>query len=342
MESETPRKRVSLDRLSIATIKDQNSVDSRELATQTYLGGTDPQASLAVGRIKHSSYTKTLTWKSQAVKDQEQYDRIRQRVRRFAPEQFKAHAKPGGEPSEIFPQNVAEWIVHKKEMLAMAEAENMKNCQLLKDQIEAHPKIPQAQRKIKSAFGEGGKTFTDIRTPVLAIGSIWARDNIPDPAPWPGKVELRSHADGGGFSYANGTWAGYLPHPRYPADIAAYLVAPGQEAPFFPQLPFDTAASLFPNGPDLYEMYASNQEMNSDPQFEAAGSSYMGSELMNEIGHWKPVFVPKWQQEQRAAQGQAMAVYDEDMMFDTPDVGDLTWQDSSLVSNTGDENQFWY
>src|SRR6202000_1994038 len=188
-------KRISLDRVSLLTFSDLNSVDSKELATQIYLE-TIPEPTIALIPPSGPSYTSTRTWKSPAIRDKEEYERLRQRVRHVAPEQFKSNARPGRGRSEIFPLNVTEWTLHKREMLAMAAAENKKNCESLKAQIEAQQKIPKHERKIKSVFGEGGgKVFNDGFSPVLCLPTIWSAEYLPQPAEWPGKVELQWNGD---------------------------------------------------------------------------------------------------------------------------------------------------
>ena len=320
---------------------DSPGLDSLQVANQTD-SNTFASSSRALAPVNEPSYTSTRTWKSQAVLDKEEFERFRQRVRRFAPEHFKANAKPGKGPAGIFPQNVREWKDHKIGMLDIAQAEQAKNIMLLRAQIEATQKIPIGKRKINSVFGEGGKVFNDIYSPVLCIGSIWSRGNILQPAPWPCKAELQAHGDSKAVSFARTRPSVVLPHPRYPADVADQMVAPGQPAPFLAQLPFDASGPFFANGPTPEEIYINNCAMDNDLEFEKLGNFYLGSALMEEIGHWRPPFVPEWRREQLAEKGQLMIIPEEDGMFGTPDVGDATWQDDSMLSHVGDESQIWY
>ena len=274
------------------TLDDINSVDSKELATKTFFGNQQ-QRTLAVVPANPPTHTSSVTWKSQAVKDKEEYERFRQRVRHLAPEQFKAYAKPGRERSEIFPQNVGEWLMHKKEVLAMAEVENKKNCDMLKAKIEASEKIPKQQRKIKSAFGEGGKVFKDGFSPVLYLPTIWSAGYLAKPANWPAKGEMQWNGDSRQCNLAKTKCGRFLPPPRVPADPAARL----REPPFIKQLPFDETGPVYASGPRPDEVYTNNMEMNHDPEFEACGSFLLGGGLMKEIGEWKAPFVPEWLKE---------------------------------------------
>lgn len=280
-------KRVSIDEVSIVTIDDHTSVDSGEAGNQPFFEKTHPPL---------PSHTSSVTWKSNAVKEKEEYERIRQRVRHFAPEQFRANAKPGRGPSEIFPQNASEWTAHKKDILAMAEAEHQENCNLLKAQILAQEKIPKHQRKVKSVFGKDGKVFKNGLSPVLGIPTIWSAEYLDEPANWPSAGELQWNGDSRECVLAKTKCGRFLPPPRGPAEPSA----PFQEQPFLKQLPFDETGPIFSSGPRPDEMHSNNADMNEDPDFEAVGNFYLGSELMAELGAWGPVFVPEWQHEQRA------------------------------------------
>jgi hypothetical protein len=329
--------RLSVDQSSLLTVSDLAGEESKEFVTHAYLD-TNQERALILAPVNGPSYTSTRTWKSQAVKDSEEYDRFRQRVRHFAPEQFKPNAKPGRRPSEIFPQNVAEWITHKKDMLTIAEAETKKNCELLKAQIEAQQKVPKQQRKIKSVFGEGAKVFDDGFSPVLCLRTIWSAECPRKPADWPSKAELQWNGDSRECSQARTKCGRYLPPPRVPTTPSA----PFQEQPFQKPHVFDETGPVFSSGPSPAELYHGNLAMNSDLGFEADGAFYLGTELMEEIGEWKPCVVPEWREEQLARHAQTMVIYDEDGMFGTPDVGEATWNEESMLSTTWEQQQVWY
>ncbi|KAJ9614635.1 hypothetical protein H2200_002772 [Cladophialophora chaetospira] len=341
-------KRLSLDQISLLTFSDLNSVESKEVATQTYFGTPSPgeaaspeetpSQALTVVSNNGPSYTSTRTWKSPAIRDKEEFERLRQRVRHFAPEQFKANAKPGRGPCEIVPHNVTEWRIHQKEMLAIAEAENKRNRELLTSQIKAQEKIPKLQRKVKSVFGEGGKVFTDGFSPVLGIPTIWSAEYLQQPANWPSKAELQWNGDSRECSLAKTKCGRYLPPPR----AAAKPSAPFQEQPFIRQLPLDETGPVFSSGRFPADIYDSNVEMDNDPMFEATGALYLGSELMSEIGEYKPAFVPDWRKTQPANNARPMIIYEEEVGYGTPDVGPGMWIDENVIPAPWDEQQIWY
>ncbi|OAP55356.1 hypothetical protein AYL99_10329 [Fonsecaea erecta] len=319
--------RVSIDRLSAITFDDRASIDSKELATQTFFGNK-PQA-LTTSPAPVPSHSSSVTWKSQAIKDKEEYERVRQRVRHFAPELFKANTKQGLGLSAIFPQNVGEWVAHKKEILALAEAEQQKNCELLKAQIEAHQKIPKAQRKITSVFGEGGKIFTDGLSPVLGCPTIWSAEYLEQVAKWPSNGELQWNGDNRQSLLAKTKCGRFLPPPRAPADLSA----PFQEQPFLRQLPLDEAGPIFCMGPRPDEIYVNNADMDGDPQFEALGNLLLGTELMQEVGHWRPSAVPVWPQEQSMLGEGAMVFYEGDGYVGTPLMAREMWHEEGMQAD---------
>ncbi|EXJ69526.1 uncharacterized protein A1O5_07562 [Cladophialophora psammophila CBS 110553] len=326
-------KRASLDRLSSVTFDDMGSVDSKELATQTFFG--KKQQALAIVPPQNLSHTSSVTWKSQAVKDKEEYERVKQRVRHFVPEHFKANAKLGGRPSEIFPQTVAEWLIHKKEILALAEAEQKKNCEMLKAQIEARPKIEKSQRKIKSVFGESGKIFNDGLSPVLGFPTIWSAEYLGQVARWPSKGEMQWNGDNRQSMLAKTKCGRFLPPPRAPADPSA----PFREPAFLRQLPFDEAGPIFCMGPRPDEIYVNNVDMDQDPQFEALGNVFLGAKLMQEVGEWRPPLVPEWQ---LATTEGAMVFYEGDRFVGTPAIDGEMWYDESMQAEMWQEYPVWW
>ncbi|KIX96256.1 uncharacterized protein Z520_08034 [Fonsecaea multimorphosa CBS 102226] len=308
-------KRVSMDQLSLVAFDDRTSVDSKELATQTFFGKKQ-QAPAPISK-QVPSHSSSVTWKSQAIKDKEEYERVKQRVRHFAPELFKASATPGPGSPAIFPQNVGEWVTHKKEILALAEAEQKKNCEMLKAQIEARQKIPKSQRKIKSVFGENGKIFNDGLSPVLGFPTIWSAEYLGQVARWPSNGELQWNGDNRQNLLAKTKCGRFLPPPRAPATPSA----PFQEQPFLKQLPLDEAGPIFCMGPRPDEIFVSNADMDSDPQFEALGSFLLGTELMQEVGQWRPPVIPLWPQEQLLMGEGPMVPYQGDGFVGTPAIG---------------------
>lgn len=333
-------KRLSIDELSLRIFDDQVSVDSGEPANQAFFAKNQLiKAPLA------PSHTSSVTWKSQAVKEKEEYERVKQRVRHFAPEQFKTNARPGRGPSEISPQNVCEWIAHKKEMLAMAEAERQKDCKLLKALIEAQTKIPKHQRKLKSAFGKGGKIFKDGVSPVLALPTIWSAEYPEKIANWPGSGELQWNGDSRQNVLAKTKCGRFLPPPRAPASPSQ----PFQEQPFLRQLPFDQTGPIFSTGPRPDEVQINNANMNEDPEFEALGIHYLGAELMQEIGEWRRSFVSAWRQAREGMSEDDTSRYENiernmDVLgyMTSPDMDGDMWYDENGQGQGWNGYQVWW
>jgi len=229
------------------------------------------------------SYTHTATWKSHQVRDREEFERLRQRVKHFAPEQFRLKAKPTREPCHIVPKNTAEWRQHQVDMMAIAQAEEERNCELLKAQIAAHHKIPRGKRKIKSMFGRGAKVFSDGRGPVLSQPTIWSAEYAVSGMPqakWPDPAELRSNGDSRENDQAKTRCGRFLPPPRAPENEAEV----SHEQPILRQFPLDQTGPIFSAGPRPDEIQNQNSEMNDDPSFEFLGRVLLGASLMKEIG----------------------------------------------------------
>lgn len=280
----TPRtilRRPSAERLALLPVENDNanSIASKELATETFFTTPVKQTLPLISANLPPSHSSSVTWKSPVVKEKEEFERMRQRVRHIAP-QHVPKPNAGKAPSNIFPQNVQEWMAHKKDMLAMAEAENKKNCELLKRQIEAQEKIAKGQRKIVSVFGEGGKVFTDGLSPVLALPSIWSAEYLGASAPWPRKAELEWCGDCRQNSGAKTKCGRVLPTPHPPNGY------------FWSPFPIDQVGPLFSAGPSPGEFITANRGMDNDPTFEDQGVEYLGGDLMKEVGFCMPGYQP--------------------------------------------------
>ncbi|KAK4947632.1 hypothetical protein LTR10_013578 [Elasticomyces elasticus] len=291
MMAQARNRRQASDELSAFTIDDCTSVNSGDPVNQPFFSKTKQPLP--------PSHTASTTWKSNNVKEQEEFDRVKQRVKHIAPEQFKAHAKPGKGPSGIFPQNVTEWTQHKKEILALAQAEQQKNLELLKGQISSRAKIPKHQRKIKSVFGVDGKIFKDGRSPVLAMPSIWSAEYQQTTADWPTVAELKWNGDSRECKLARTKCGRYLPPPRDPSDESLTW----HDQPFLRARSLDQTGPVYTAGPRPDEVYEANDDMNNDPAFEKLGNLFLGADLMQELGEWRPVCVPTWWQEQPGMRG---------------------------------------
>ncbi|KIW74278.1 hypothetical protein Z517_12218 [Fonsecaea pedrosoi CBS 271.37] len=329
-------KRVSLDQISLSTFDDRASVDSKELATQRFFGRQQQELAIVPSQIV--SHTSSVTWKSQTIKDKEEYERVKQRVRHFAPEHFKANTKQGPGASSIFPQNVGEWLTHKKEILALAEREQQKNCEMLKAQIEARQKIPKSQRKIHSVFGEDGKIFNDGLSPVLGLPTIWSAEYPGRVAKWPSNGEMQWNGDNRQSLLAKTKCGRFLPPPRVPVSPSTSF----QEQPFSRQLPLDEAGPIFSMGPRPDEIYVNNADMDGDAQFEALGNFFLGTELMEQIGQWRAPLVPEWlQQQQMMMEEGGMVIHEGDGFIGTPVIGSEMWYDESMEPDIWQEYPLW-
>lgn len=262
------------------------SIESYQSSDTAMASPTQDQQALILA--PGPSYTASITWKSPAVLQKEEWERCKQRVRHLAPEQFRSVAKPTFGPSEIFPQNVREYIEHKKGMLAMREGELLQSAARLKDQIKAWESIPPGQRMIKPAFG--GKVFSDGLSPVLMQKTIWCEGG--GSADWPSMEELQWYGDNRQSRLARTKCGRFLPPPR---------VSMGPEVPFLDRPiikpnAFDETGPIFSTGPRPDYAERHNMIMNNDATFEKKGREWLGADLMEEVGEWKPPFVPDWQQ----------------------------------------------
>lgn len=234
------------------------------------------------------SYTASITWKSPAVLQQEEWERCKQRVRHLAPEHFRSVAKPTFGPSEIFPQNVSEYIEHKKGMMAMRESELLQSAARLKEQIKAWESIPPGQRMIKPAFG--GKVFNDGLSPSLMQKTIWSEGG--STADWPSMEELQWYGDNRQSRLARTKCGRFLPPPRVPMGPEV----PFLDRPIIKPNTFDETGPIFSTGPRPDYAERHNMIMNNDAAFEKKGKELLGADLMEEVGEWKEPFVPDWQQ----------------------------------------------
>ena len=333
------RMKVSIDELSLPPFDDGVSVDSGEPGNALFFGKKLLTAQ------PHPSHTSSVTWKSNAVKEKEEFERVKQRVRHFAPEQFRPNAKPGKRPSEIFPQNAAEWVNHKMEILAMAEVQKEKNCELLKAEIAARQKISKDQRKIKSVLGPDGKIFKDGLSPVLCLPTIWSLEYTEhgnQVAKWPSAGELQWNGDDRQNVFAKTKCGRFLPPPRAPAKPPLTF----QDQPFLKALPLDQTGPIFTMGPRPNEIQMNNLDMNNAPEFEEQGHFYLGTELMEELGEWKPSCVPDWLQAQQVMDRELVAYnydIDPELGYEIfPDVDGEFWYDGGVLDQEWEDIQVWW
>lgn len=329
--------RTSIDEAASLTFEDHVSVDSGEPGNLPFFA---KQQQLVL-----PSHTSSVTWKSSSVKEKEEFERVKQRVRHFAPEQFRAIAKPGSGPSEIFPQNSAEWVKHRRDILGMAEAQKQKNCELLKAQIAAQEKLPKNKRKIVSVFGKDAKVFKDGLSPVLGLPTIWSAEYAATIANWPTAAELQWNGDSRECRLAKTKCGRYLPPPRASSDSSA----PFEERPFLRQLPLDQTGPIFMTGPRPDEIQVNNADMNEDMAYEELGNFYLGIELMRELGEWRPAFIPDWQQARYELDDEPSLQYEcmvDDMgpgfgYADGPSMPGEVWFDETVVGPAWGVYETW-
>lgn len=223
-------------------------------------------------------------WKSKARHETEEFNKIRKLVKLVAPEMFKEDAKPLGQPSGIFPQNVAEYSRFKYEMYGMRADELEESAAKTTAMVEAMEQIAKDQRKIKSAFGLNGKVFLDAFSPVLAQPTIWCLQHTEagpnHRAPWPTKAELLWNGDNRENSHAGTRCGRFLPPPR----VSMAPDVPFLEHPIIRPQRMDETGPIFSNGPSPAEAHEANIEMSNDPTFEEEGRGLVGEGLMEEIG----------------------------------------------------------
>lgn len=238
------------------------------------------------------SHTASITWKSAWVKEKEEYERLKQRVRHFAPALFKVDARPEVDPTQVFPQNRSEWVEHKRGYLAMVEAEKRKDIMNLKAQIAAMEKKPSGQKQIMRAFR--GKVFKDGLSAVLALPTVFSvnYDGFGQGiSNWPSRGELQWNGDSRQNGHAKTKCGRFLPPPRVPAISAISF----QEQYFMRPWPLDETGPIHTMGARPDEVQYENAIMDNDPEFEATGAAWLGSDLMAEVGEWSEPYVPEQQ-----------------------------------------------
>jgi hypothetical protein len=232
--------------------------------------------------VSSSILVQSQTWKSEEAKQREKFDRSRNLLQYFTPEQFKNRAKPSDGPANIVPQTFLQYQIHEKEM----EAEKMLNkIAMLEAKKNRKGLLP-----IRPAFES--KVFESDRSSVLSQSTIWS-DNFkstyehPQIA-WPDRDQLHEDGEKRENRFAPTRCGRFLPALRYP-DTGVFMV----------QYPLDQVGPLRSQGPTPAECKVTNEEMDFDDAFEAHGVELLGYELMGELGHQLPPFVPDWLAQQR-------------------------------------------
>ncbi|KPI40648.1 uncharacterized protein AB675_10674 [Cyphellophora attinorum] len=267
-----------------------------------------PDASSATSNTPQ--YGQALVWKSERVKAQEEYQRVRSRVKPIAPEMFKKQAYPSGQPAGVFPQNTTEWMEFKSDGTRARLNEVTLSLDQMQAQLNAASNmnrdgIGKEKRVILPAFGNGPgqKSLADEFSTVLSQPSIWSSNAADAPqSDWPSQAELLEHGDQRGYDQFGNRVNRSLPPPRVPATHSEMSF---QEQNFVRAHPLDQVGPYYYNQegrlanphPDAVE--EANDKMNNDPIFEANAMHFLGSALMDEIGRYKRPKVPDWQEKER-------------------------------------------
>lgn len=303
--SKTPSEDTSSTLTSYKSFSTQPSfVGTKTDSDQYTLAPEQPPAPAGAGtgaQAKEKSapvYGNALTWKSDQIKLEEEYARVRRNVNAMAPEQFADRAKPTGQPADIVPRSLRDYNMFKSENISdrMKElAADMANMEVKSEANKNMDKdgVPREKRVPKSYFGPGGKALKDAtRGPVLAQPTIWSQqwlDSDAPKAPWPTQAELRENGDSRENNQVPHRSGRHLPVPRYPQDPNQPYVSAKDRAAI-PQYPLDQTGPIYrdgsgaPAGPTPAKIDAANEEMNKDPEFEAKGLALVGYDLMGAMG----------------------------------------------------------
>jgi hypothetical protein len=219
--------------------------DSGRAASPVYFG----KCSTAPGQSR--------TWRSVEATEKAQFTRSLNLVRYLAPK------------SDALPKTYRQWVQHRT---AVADME--------KETMEEHLKVKEARQsrdarvEIKSAFGPGATMYTDNRSTVLSLPTIWAPWSTPTPehpeAPWPTLQEMQFEAK----NMAN--FGRFLPLPRKPKTT------PGAEEESNILIPFtgldDVSRKVKRDERDLciWEVMQANKELDGRKDFASKGTVWLG------------------------------------------------------------------
>ncbi|KAK5045682.1 hypothetical protein LTR84_009051 [Exophiala bonariae] len=257
------KRQVSKESNAFSDVTNNSAMQSNEIFFDNQLQQLQELPELQIAA--EPSHSSSITWKSPWVKEKEEYERIRHRVRHFSPAVFKGRRK------ELFPQDTSEWMEHKRGLAAMNEAGLREDIAHMKELIAIKEKDPKGQKLMKPF---GGKVFSDDLSSVLALPTIWNSNNF-DPANvnlganWPSKREAQLYVDGRKNGPAN--QKNPLPPPKLPGTTL-------EEEAFIKPWPLDRT------GPNQDEIRFYNSLMDNDPEFASRGASLLGSALIGEIG----------------------------------------------------------
>lgn len=281
-----------------ATVRQRRATNQTQMDA-AFFGEEDEQCR-STEQSLFPEQTCTLTWKSKGVALRDEYYRIRHRVKHVASLDLSEEANQDDLPSEIFPRSPNEYYRHRCDMISIALEDLKKDIARLKERIAVHRRIPAAGRVIKPPFG--GKIFGDHLSAVLAQPSIWtvADHRMSPHHQWPTQAELLWNGDNRENNQVAMLCGRYLPHPRHNNGEPR----PFQERPVLHQYPFDQVGLIFDHGPALTDMLHSNAEIDGTRKFQEKGELLLGSDLMAELGEWRPSYLTEWRIQQIIAEGE--------------------------------------
>ncbi|ETN37965.1 uncharacterized protein HMPREF1541_07588 [Cyphellophora europaea CBS 101466] len=296
--------------------KADNNAVSGPKPTVAYQGAEPRRVSAESKEEIHPVYGHALTWKSKNTKAKDDYTRVRRNVRTVAPEQFVEKARPSNARADIFPRTVSEWQSFRADSVADRLKELQIDTQKLSDRVTATQNmekdgIPREKRVPKSVFGgANGKVFNNGLGPCLMQPTVFSDEHMRSArykADWPTQAEMLEDGDQRENHQVQTRAGRFLPAPRVPHDPNEPYIS-FKERAVIPQFPMDQTGPIYRNAlgeimdPFPAEVERENEIMNNDPTFEANALQYLGSDLMDEIGHYQPPFVPPWQSAQRHAE----------------------------------------
>lgn len=264
-------------------------------------------------------YGQALVWKSDRVKAQDEFHRVRARVKPIAPEMFKEKAYPSNEPADIMPRKTTEWIDFKSQATKDRLGEVTKSLDQMQSQLRAADNmnkdgISKEKRTILPVFGDepGQKKIADPLSTVLSQPTIWSSNAAKAPqSNWPTQAELLEYGDQRGYDQFGNRANRSLPPPRVPA---AHSEMSFQEQNFVGAHPMDQTGPYYFNqqgnlaDPTPEDVQKANDDMDNDPMFEAQAMQWLGSDLMDHVGRFKKPKVPNWQEKQRRQMAQMNGV----------------------------------
>jgi hypothetical protein len=208
-----------------------------------------------------AAHSQSKTWKSNDTKQKDQYARLSTLLHHFAP------------VSPFIPRTYGVWVQHRASMNTM-EMENMKkNIAIKQSRNTVAAKVP-----IRSLLD--GKTYTDNRSSVLSLETIWASWSSPtDKHPealWPDRTEFQYEGD----DRAKSDVGRFLPLPRKPGNETVNWKAREQLQPY---RPLDHVGMFKEDGTPDIEMRQHCDDLHQGKEYEEMTAMFLGKALVAEL-----------------------------------------------------------